>query len=59
MRNSFWINADFNNKNREDNGFLKVDYTASQRSSFYATYFVGDSLQTEETHIQLGVKVRW
>ncbi len=43
------IDTDFNNENREDNGILKVDYTASQRSSFYATYFVGDSLQTEET----------
>jgi hypothetical protein len=43
------LDTDFNNQNREDNGILKLDYTASQKNSFYATYFIGDSVQTEET----------
>jgi Carboxypeptidase regulatory-like domain len=42
------IDTDFNNLNRGDNGILKVDYHYSQRHSFAATYFIGDSLQTEE-----------
>ena len=42
------INTDFNNLNRGDNGILKVDYHYSQKHSFAATYFIGDSLQTEE-----------
>jgi Carboxypeptidase regulatory-like domain len=44
-----FIDTDFNNQNREDNGIVKVNYAASERSSFFGTYFVGDSLQTEET----------
>jgi hypothetical protein len=40
--------TDFNNLNREDNGILKLDYHLSQKHSFYASYFIGDSLQTEE-----------
>ena len=42
------INTDFNNLNREDNGILKLDYHATERNAFNATYFIGDSLQTEE-----------
>ncbi|MGB9234748.1 MAG: TonB-dependent receptor [Terriglobales bacterium] len=40
--------TDFNNLNRGDNGILKLDYHLSQKHSFYASYFIGDSLQTEE-----------
>jgi hypothetical protein len=40
--------TDFNNLNRADNGILKVDYHFSQQHSFSASYFIGDSLQTEE-----------
>ena len=40
--------TDFNNRNRGDNGILKVDYHFSQKHSFAATYFIGDSVQTEE-----------
>jgi hypothetical protein len=43
------IDTDFNNQNREDNGILKIDFAQSQKNSFYATYFIGDSVQTEET----------
>ncbi len=43
------IDTDFDNQNREDNGIVKVNYTASQHNSFYGTYFIGNSLQTEET----------
>jgi hypothetical protein len=39
--------TDFNNLNRGDNGILKVDYHFSQKHSFSADYFIGDSLQTE------------
>jgi hypothetical protein len=42
------IFTDYNNQNREDNGILKLDYHASARNSFNATYFVGDSDQIEE-----------
>jgi hypothetical protein len=40
--------TDYNNQNREDNGILKVDYHATERNSFNATYFAGDSNQIEE-----------
>ena len=43
------IDTDFNNQNREDNGIVKVDYTLSQRNSLDATYFIGNSLQAEES----------
>jgi hypothetical protein len=42
------IDTDYNNQNREDNGIVKVDFHASERHSFNATYFIGDSNQTEE-----------
>ncbi|MBZ5665578.1 MAG: TonB-dependent receptor, partial [Acidobacteriia bacterium] len=42
------VNLDFNNLNREDNGILKVDYHLSQKSTLVGTYFIGDSVQTEE-----------
>jgi hypothetical protein len=42
------INTDYNNQNREDNGIVKLDYHASERNNFNATYFIGDSNQIEE-----------
>ncbi|MGA9797638.1 MAG: TonB-dependent receptor [Terriglobales bacterium] len=42
------LNLDLNNRNREDNGILKLDYHLSEKSSLVATYFIGDSVQTEE-----------
>ncbi len=42
------LNLDFNNRNREDNGILKLDYHFSDKTSFVGTYFIGDSVQTEE-----------
>src|SRR5579862_1457500 len=42
------LNLDLNNHNREDNGILKLDYHLSEKSNLVATYFLGDSLQTEE-----------
>ncbi len=42
------VNLDFNNLNREDNGILKVDYHFSDKNTFVGTYFIGDSVQTEE-----------
>ncbi len=42
------LNTDFNNLNRADNGIVKIDYHPSQRHAFAATYFIGDSVQTEE-----------
>ena len=42
------LNLDLNNRNREDNGILKLDYHLSEKSNLVATYFIGDSLQTEE-----------
>ena len=42
------LNLDFNNVNREDNGILKLDYHPTEKSTFVATYFIGDSVQTEE-----------
>ncbi len=42
------IFQDFNNLNREDNGILKLDYHLNDRNSFVGSYFIGDSLQTEE-----------
>ncbi len=42
------LNLDLNNRNREDNGILKLDYHLSEKSNLIATYFVGDSVQTEE-----------
>jgi TonB dependent receptor len=42
------LNLDFNNVNREDNGILKLDYHLSERHTLTGSYFVGDSVQTEE-----------
>ena len=42
------LNMDLNNRNREDNGILKLDYHLSEKSNLVATYFLGDSVQTEE-----------
>ncbi len=42
------LNLDLNNRNREDNGILKLDYHLSQKHILVGTYFIGDSLQTEE-----------
>ncbi|MDQ2949596.1 MAG: carboxypeptidase-like regulatory domain-containing protein, partial [Acidobacteriota bacterium] len=42
------LNTDFNNTNREDNGILKLDFNATPRNTFIATYFIGDSRQREE-----------
>ena len=42
------LNLDLNNRNREDNGILKLDYHLSEKSNLVATYFIGDSVQTEE-----------
>jgi hypothetical protein len=42
------IDTDYNNQNREDNGIVKLDFHASERHSFNATYFIGDSNQIEE-----------
>ena len=45
------LNLDLNNHNREDNGILKLDYHLSEKSNLIATYFLGDSVQTEEDTI--------
>jgi len=42
------LSLDLNNHNREDNGILKLDYHLSEKSNLVATYFLGDSVQTEE-----------
>ncbi len=42
------LSLDFNNRNREDNGILKLDYHLSDKNQFIGTYLVGDSVQTEE-----------
>ena len=42
------LNLDYNNLNREDNGIVKLDYHLSDKHSLVGSYFVGDSVQTEE-----------
>jgi len=42
------INTDFNNQNREDNGIAKLDYHLSNHHSIVGSFFMGDSVQTEE-----------
>lgn len=42
------LNLDLNNNNREDNGILKLDYRLSEKHNLVGSYFIGDSLQTEE-----------
>src|ERR1035441_4656414 len=46
--NGTTLNMDLNNRNREDNGILKLDYHLSQKSTIIGTYFIGDSVQTQE-----------
>jgi hypothetical protein len=41
------LNIGFPNKNREDNGLIKIDFNASQRHVLTGRYFIGDSIQTE------------
>jgi hypothetical protein len=41
------LNIGFPNKNREDNGLMKIDFNASQRHVLTGRYFIGDSIQTE------------
>jgi hypothetical protein len=43
------LNLDFNNTNREDDGILKMDYHLSEKHMLTGMYFVGDSVQTEES----------
>jgi hypothetical protein len=43
------LNTDFDNRNREDNGILKIDYHFSEKNTFVGTYFFGDSKQLEES----------
>ncbi len=43
------LNLDFNNTNREDNGIVKVDYQFNARHAFSGRYFIGDSVQNEES----------
>ena len=40
---------DFNNTNREDNGIAKIDFHLNEKHSFSARFFMGDSLQNEES----------
>lgn len=42
------IITDFPNTNRGDNGIAKVDYHLNDRHYLSTSYFVGDSLQTEQ-----------
>jgi len=42
------LGLDFNNRNREDNGIVKLDYHLNDKNSFIGTYLIGDSVQTEE-----------
>jgi hypothetical protein len=42
------LDLDLRNRNREDNGILKLDYHLSDKSNLIGTYFLGDSVQTEE-----------
>src|SRR5437588_6352175 len=41
------LNIGFPNKNREDNGLIKLDFNVSQRHVVTGRYFIGDSIQTE------------
>jgi hypothetical protein len=50
------IFTDFNNSSREDNGIVKLDYHATERNSFNATYFIGDSDQVEEDSVYTSQK---
>jgi hypothetical protein len=41
------LNIGFPNKNREDNGLMKIDFNPSQNHVLTGRYFIGDSIQTE------------
>lgn len=41
------LNIGFPNRNREDNGLVKIDFNVSQRHVLTGRYFIGDSVQTE------------
>jgi hypothetical protein len=41
------LQVGFPNKNREDNGLVKMDYHFNDRQTLSGHYFIGDSLQTE------------
>jgi len=43
------LNLDFNNTNREDNGIVKIDYQFNPVHEFSWRYFIGDSVQNEES----------
>ncbi|HEX4484727.1 MAG TPA: TonB-dependent receptor [Terriglobales bacterium] len=40
---------DFNNTNREDNGIGKLDFHLNEKHSFSGRFFMGDSIQNEES----------
>jgi hypothetical protein len=42
------ISTGFPNPDRGDNGLAKIDYHINDRNVFSGTYFIGDSLQTEQ-----------
>ncbi len=42
-----FLNIGFPNRNREDNGLVKLDYALNQRNAITGRYFIGDSVQTE------------
>ena len=42
-----FLNIGFPNRNREDNGLIKLDYALNQRNAITGRYFIGDSVQTE------------
>ncbi len=43
------LNLDYNNLNSEDNGIAKVDYHLSEKHMLTGMYFIGNSVQTEES----------
>ena len=45
--NSEFLNIGFPNRNREDNGLVKLDYALNRRNAITGRYFIGDSVQTE------------
>jgi hypothetical protein len=47
LANPELLNIGFPNRNREDNGLIKLDFNLNQRNAFTGRYFIGDSVQTE------------
>ncbi len=41
------LNIGFPNRNREDNGLIKLDFNVTPRNAITGRYFIGDSIQTE------------